>query len=83
MMDWEEVNGFLEKTYTFSNFLNAFMFMTEVASLAQKMKHYPLWENNAHTVRIKLTTRDQGNKVTDRDLKLAMQIDQVFVNSRK
>lgn len=82
-MDWEESNGFLQKTFTFSNFLNAFMFMTEVAGLAQRMDHHPFWENNVHIVKIKLTTRSQGNQVTELDHKMAEEIDNIFINGRK
>lgn len=72
---WKEENNRLTKTFTFTDFKQAFGFMTQVALLAEKMDHHPNWSNVYNTVSIELTTHDAGNVITDKDRKLADAID--------
>jgi 4a-hydroxytetrahydrobiopterin dehydratase len=74
-MAWKEENNRLKKTFTFKDFNEAFGFMTRVAIAAEKMDHHPTWTNTWNTVSFELSTHDAGNKVTDRDRKLAEAID--------
>lgn len=82
---WQEIKSsdnkqenVLEKTFTFSNFIEAFAFMTKVALLAEKANHHPEWTNVYNKVVIKLSTHDAGNVVTDKDRKLAEAIDKMI-----
>lgn len=75
---WIEENNRLKKTFKFSNFQEAFAFMTRVAFLAEKQNHHPNWSNTYNTVDIELTSHDAGNTVTTKDHKLAKAIDQIF-----
>jgi len=75
MTNWNESDSELEKTFEFEDFVKAFSFMTSVAILAEKMNHHPEWSNVYNKVTIRLTTHDQGSKVTDLDRKLATEID--------
>jgi 4a-hydroxytetrahydrobiopterin dehydratase len=68
----------LKKSFTFSDFTEAFAFMTRVAFLAEAHQHHPNWSNVYNRVEIALTTHDAGNVVTDKDLKLAQAIDELF-----
>ena len=61
----------------FSNFADAFAFMSEVAALAESHNHHPDWRNIYNLVDISLTTHDAGNQVTEKDLKLASDIEQL------
>jgi 4a-hydroxytetrahydrobiopterin dehydratase len=72
---WKEENNTLTKTFKFKDFKDAFGFMTKVALVAEKMDHHPNWSNVYNKVEIQLTTHDAGNKVTDKDRKLAKAID--------
>lgn len=72
---WKEENDKLIKTFTFSNFIEAFGFMTKVAFVAEKMNHHPTWTNTWNTVSFELSTHDAGNTVTEKDRKLAQAID--------
>jgi 4a-hydroxytetrahydrobiopterin dehydratase len=72
---WEEKNNFLQREFVFKNFLEAFAFMTQVALLAEKMDHHPLWTNVYNKVTIMLNTHDAGNVVNEKDRKLAQAID--------
>jgi len=74
---WVEKNNKLIKTFKFEDFQEAFAFMTRVAFLAEKHNHHPNWSNVYNTVEIELTTHDEGNKVTEKDRKLAKAIDQI------
>ena len=74
---WKEENNSLYKKFEFSNFSEAFAFMTRVAIEAEKMNHHPKWTNVYNQVEFWLSTHDAGDKVTDRDKKLAQKIDVV------
>ena len=74
---WKEENNRLKKTYRFKDFSEAFAFMTRVALIAEKMNHHPTWTNTWNTVSFELSTHDAGDKVTDKDQKLAEAIDQL------
>jgi 4a-hydroxytetrahydrobiopterin dehydratase len=74
---WVEKNNKLSRTFKFSDFQEAFAFMTRVAFLAEKHNHHPNWSNVYNTVEIELTTHDEGNAVTEKDHKLAKAIDKI------
>lgn len=65
----------LVREVVFSDFVEAFGFMSRVALLAEKSDHHPNWSNVYNRVVIELTTHDAGNQVTDRDRALAAAID--------
>ena len=48
------------KLFKFSDFKQAFSFMTTVALKAEQMGHHPEWENVYNKVKITLTTHDIG-----------------------
>ena len=67
----------LLRTFTFSDFSEAFAFMTRVALIAEKENHHPDWSNVYNRVTIKLSTHDAGNTITEKDRKLAAAIDKI------
>lgn len=75
---WKEENNTLYKKFEFKNFSEAFAFMTRVAIEAEKMNHHPRWTNVYNSVDIWLNTHDAGDVVTDKDHKLAAQIDKLL-----
>ena len=75
---WKEQSNKLRKVFIFKDFSEAFAFMTRVALLAEQHGHHPNWSNVWNTVTIELTTHDAGNKVTEKDLKLANAIDNLL-----
>jgi len=77
MDDWKEEDNKLKKTFTFKDFTEAFAFMTKVALTAEKMNHHPNWTNSWNKVSFELNTHDAGGTVTDRDRKLAAEIDRL------
>lgn len=75
---WKETNNSLKGSFTFDNFIEAFAFMTKVALIAEKMGHHPLWTNVYNKVEITLSTHDAGDIVTEKDRKLAVEIDKLL-----
>ena len=71
---WELKDGKLLKSFKFSNFIEAFGFMTRIALEAEKINHHPEWSNVYNVVTVKLSTHDAGG-ITDYDIKLANIID--------
>ena len=67
----------IERSCKFTNFNQAFSFMTAVAMKAEKMDHHPEWFNVYNRVDIILTTHSDGG-VTTRDLQLAQFINKIL-----
>lgn len=72
---WKEENDKLTRKFAFDDFSEAFAFMTRVALEAERLGHHPDWRNVYNEVEINLSTHDAGNKVTEKDRKLADRID--------
>lgn len=70
---WSLQNGKLHLELVFSNFTQAFAFMTEVALQAEKADHHPDWFNSYNRVTIDLMSHDAGS-ITERDFRLATAI---------
>ena len=66
----------IERKLRFSDFGEAFAFMTRVAIEADKRDHHPEWFNVYNRVEITLTTHDAGG-LSARDVKLALFIDEI------
>jgi len=75
---WTEKNNQLVRSFEFKDFVEAFSFMTRVAFAAEKMNHHPEWSNVYNKVEVRLSTHDAGNIVTDKDRKLAAEIDKLI-----
>lgn len=75
---WTEENNTLYRKFVFSDFSEAFAFMTRVAIEAEKADHHPRWTNVWNTVEIWLNTHDAGNIVTEKDRALARKIDELL-----
>jgi 4a-hydroxytetrahydrobiopterin dehydratase len=75
---WQEQNNSLYRKFEFSDFSEAFSFMTRVALVAEKMDHHPKWTNVWNTVEIWLSTHDAGNTITAKDRELAKKIDNLL-----
>ena len=73
---WSVVNEKLSKTFKFSNFIQAFGFMTQVAITSEAMDHHPEWSNVYNRVEINLVTHSEGG-ITKLDIELAMKVDSI------
>jgi 4a-hydroxytetrahydrobiopterin dehydratase len=74
---WEERNGKLHRAFTFTDFAEAWAFMSQVAALAEEHDHHPDWSNSWNEVVIDLVSHDVG-EITDRDRRLAAAIDDLL-----
>ena len=77
---WELQGGKLHREFTFSDFIEAFGFMSRVALLAESANHHPEWFNVYNTVRIDLATHDVGG-ISQSDFNLASKINRLCGNS--
>ena len=73
-------NSALIASFQFTNFKEAFRFMTEVAATAEHLQHHPEWKNVYNKVEICLRTHDANNTVTDKDYLLAAAIETIIEN---
>jgi 4a-hydroxytetrahydrobiopterin dehydratase len=73
---WKLVNGKLNKSFEFKDFIEAFGFMTKVAMQAEKLNHHPEWFNVYNIVKIDLVTHDL-NGISTYDIKLANMINKI------
>ncbi len=69
---WNDVKDrdAIARTFVFTDFNEAFGFMSRVALMAEKMDHHPEWFNVYRNVEVTLSTHDAGG-VTDNDIQLA------------
>ena len=74
---WQLTENQLHRRFQFTDFSEAFAFMTRVALLAEQQNHHPLWTNVWNTVDIWLNTHDAGDVVTEKDHVLAAAIDKI------
>ena len=74
---WAVKNGKLHKDFVFSDFVEAFSFMTKVALHAEKMNHHPEWFNVYNRITIDLMTHDAGG-ITQNDVELAKFIESII-----
>ena len=67
----------ISRELVFSDFNEAFGFMSRVALLAEGRNHHPNWSNVYNRVSITLSTHDLGG-LSDLDVELAAAIDQLL-----
>ena len=80
--EWEKTSDGREaymKVFKFSDFKQAFSFMTCIAMKAEQINHHPEWENIYNKVKITLTTHDVGG-VSNLDYDMAIFADQCSQN---
>ena len=79
---WEKVSDGRDaytKLFKFSDFKQAFSFMTSIAMKAEQINHHPEWENVYNKVIITLTTHDAGG-VSKLDYDMALFADKFYKN---
>jgi 4a-hydroxytetrahydrobiopterin dehydratase len=77
---WLLADGVLLRELTFADFSQAWAFMSRVALLAEKRNHHPDWSNSWNRVTITLSTHDEGGQITDRDVELAADINELLAD---
>ena len=78
MNEWpKDQQGRLSKVFAFKNYRQSFAFVSQVAMLAEKKNHHPEIILDYGKVIISLISHDV-QKITERDLELATQIDKIY-----
>ena len=75
---WSYEDDQLRKQYQFVDFSEALAFIVRVGLEAEKESHHPELKNVYNRVEIRLNTHDVGDKVTEKDLRLAGKIDKIL-----
>jgi 4a-hydroxytetrahydrobiopterin dehydratase len=73
---WEVESARLRQNYAFTDFSQAWAFLTRVALLAERYDHHPDLAISWNRVSVELTTHDAGG-LTQRDVDLAAAIDAI------
>ena len=76
---WDLKDNKLHREYQFKDFVEAFDFMTQVASFSELSDHHPEWCNIYNKVVVDLTTHEVGS-ITERDFSLAKQMNKIHNN---
>ena len=77
---WTVVNGKLHKEMEFTDFTQAWQFMTTAVVEIEKMNHHPEWFNVYNKLVIDLMTHDAGG-ITENDVNLAKHLDKIQISS--
>ena len=70
LIGWSVVNGKLHRDFVFTDFIEAFGFMSKAAIHIEKMNHHPEWFNVYNKIKVDLITHDAGG-ITQNDVNLA------------
>jgi 4a-hydroxytetrahydrobiopterin dehydratase len=65
----------IAKEFVFADFKQAWAFMGSLYTFIDTTDHHPEWSNVYNRVNVMLTTHDVGNKVSEKDIKLAQQME--------
>jgi 4a-hydroxytetrahydrobiopterin dehydratase len=76
--NWNYQGDKLSRELSFDNFRDAVGFIMRLSFEAEDQVHHPELFNVYNTVRIQLSTHDAGDKVTEKDIKLAKAIDSLL-----
>ena len=76
---FDEKLGAITRQFVFSDFAQAFSFMSQIAKLAEKHNHHPEWRNVYNKVTITWTTHDV-NGLSSKDILMAALCDQAFLS---
>ena len=75
--EYSEDKIYLQKTFQFKTFVEAFSWMGRIAFIAEKLNHHPNWSNVYNRVDISLSTHDAGG-LTELDLEFANLIEMEY-----
>jgi len=73
---WVQNGSAIERVYEFPNFVDAMVFVNEVAELAEEANHHPDIKIVYNKVTLQLLSHDSGG-VTQRDLRMAGRINEL------
>lgn len=72
--EWNEVNGEIQRTFQFDDFVRSMAFVNKVADAAESRQHHPDILIRFNKVTLSLSTHDAGG-ITEKDFELAKAVD--------
>lgn len=72
---WKLVNDVLTREITFRDYETTWAFLTQVSMRSHLWGHHPTIKTTYNNVKLELVTHDNGNNISDIDLKLAKRIE--------
>lgn len=76
---WVFIDGKIQKTYSFSDFMKAMEYINKLAIIAEHLDHHPDIHVRYNKVTIATSTHDEDG-ITDKDFKLAKECEQLAVD---
>ncbi len=74
---WTEMNGEIQRTFQFDNFIESMKFVNAVAQVAEQDQHHPDILIRYDKVTLTVSTHDAGG-ITDKDFALAGTVNALF-----
>jgi 4a-hydroxytetrahydrobiopterin dehydratase len=74
--NWSRNGKAIERIFQFPNFVDAMIFVNNIAQAAEEANHHPDITINYNKVTLQLISHDSGG-VTSRDIKMAARINEV------
>ena len=74
---WQRDDNVLLREFKFGSFREAVSFIVRIAFAAEAVNHHPELWNVYSTVRVRLTTHDAGDRISQRDVDLAGEINAI------
>jgi len=75
---WQFKDDKIQREFSFNDFKTALSFIVRIGFEAEGQNHHPELFNVYSTVSISLSTHDAGDKVTEKDIKLAKAVDAIY-----
>ncbi|MGH7863622.1 MAG: 4a-hydroxytetrahydrobiopterin dehydratase [Candidatus Binataceae bacterium] len=79
---WEYKDGAISKLYRFKEFRDGIEFVNRISQLAELQDHHPDMTINYTRVGFRCSTHSEGG-VTDKDIKLARDIEDAYAEASK
>jgi 4a-hydroxytetrahydrobiopterin dehydratase len=76
--NWNEVDGKLERNFEFEDFSESLDFINKLAVICESENHHPEINWIYNKINLKLSTHDAGDIITEKDIKLANLIDEIY-----
>lgn len=75
---WQRADNIISKEFVFESFDDAVLFIARLAPFCNELDHHPDVHIYYKKLRFDLTRFDVGGKLTDRDFKVAHEIERLF-----
>ncbi len=75
--EWTEINGEIQRTFQFDDFVSAMRFVNTIAEIAEREQHHPDILTRYNKVTLTVSTHDAGG-ITEKDFALARSADASF-----